>query len=81
MGLSKQRETHFHDMAMLMLGHTILLWCMWTRNTMEYAMSNQKILKLFRHVFTTTITLKLFDGRRELIFHNRLKLDKNLKHI
>jgi hypothetical protein len=47
-----------------------------TRDTVEYAMSDQKILKLIRHVFTTTITLKLFDGRGEMIFHKRLKLDK-----
>jgi hypothetical protein len=52
-----------------------------TPNRVEYAMSNQKFFKLVRYLFTTTITLKLFDGRRELIFHKRLKLDKKLKHI
>jgi hypothetical protein len=68
-------------MMMLVLGHTILLWCVRARYMVKYAMRNQKILKLIRHKFTTTITLKLYNGRRELIFNKRLKLDKNSENI
>jgi hypothetical protein len=55
MRLSKKGQTHFHDMAVLVLSHTILLWRMRTRDTVKDAMSKQEILKLVRHKFTITI--------------------------
>jgi hypothetical protein len=79
--LSQECQTSFCDMSMFALRNTILLRGVRAGESVKDAMIVSELLEGHRHIFSSIVSLELFNGAGKDVFNKSFKFHKTGKNI